>query len=364
MPYIIDAHQDLAYNALSFGRNYLRSAAETRGLEQDTPIPTYTGQATCGWPDYQRGQIALIVATLFLAPQRHQGGAWEKQVYRNPDEAGQLLHHQIDFYRRLADENPEKFRLVTNRKDLDEVLAPWEKSPAEFPAATHPVGLVLSIEGAEGLHSVDDLVEYREQGIHFVGPVWAGGRFCGGSVEPGGFTKEGYQLLEMMGDLRFTLDLSHMNEESANQALDAYSGTVIASHANARALIKNAPNERHLSDRVIRTLAERDGVMGVLPFNRFLKVGWKNTDDRAEITLANVADHIDHVCQLTGSVRHIAIGTDFDGGFGWPAVPLEIDTIADLGKIETVLCQRGYSAPDILAIFNGNWRRILETTLA
>lgn len=364
MPYIIDAHQDIAYDALSFGRSYIRSAAETRVLEKDTPIPTQTGQSLCGWPDYQNGQIALIIATLFLAPHSHQGGPWEKQIYHNREEAGRMLRGQIDFYRRLADENPDKFRLVTSRQDLDAVLAPWEKSPASYPASTHPVGLVFSMEGAEGIQAAEELEEYREMGLHFVGPVWAGGRYCGGSFEPGGFTQEGYRLLEVMADLRYVLDLSHMNEESANQALDAYPGTVIASHANARALIQNAPNERHLSDRVIRTLAERGGVMGVLPYNRFLKVDWTAQADRREITLATLANHIDHVCQLTGSVRHIAIGTDFDGGFGWPYVPFEVDTIADLRKIGEVLRQRGYTEQNIAAIFHQNWQRILETAFA
>jgi membrane dipeptidase len=364
MPYIIDAHQDIAYNALSFGRSYLQSAADTRVLEKDTPIPGQTGQCLCGWTDYQKGQIALIIATLFIAPKRHQGGPWENQVYRNPEEAGQMLRGQIDYYRRLADENPNQFRLVMNRKDLDAVLAPWQESAAEPPTRTHPVGLVLSLEGAEGIRAAEELEEFREMGLHFIGPVWAGGRFCGGSFEPGGFTPEGYHLLEVMADLRYVLDLAHMNEESANQALDAFSGTVIASHANARALIKNAPNERHLSDRVIRALAERGGVMGVLPYNRFLKVDWTNQDSRQDIPLATLVNHIDHVCQLTGSVRHIAIGTDFDGGFGWPAVPFEVDTIADLQKIEGILRQRGYTGPDISAIFHGNWQRILETAFA
>ena len=68
-----------------------------------------------------------------------------------------------------------------------------------------------------------------------------------------------------------TLDISHMTEASALQALDRYEGPVIATHANARALIKGVQGERHLTDLTIRRLIERDGVMGVLPFNRFLR---------------------------------------------------------------------------------------------
>jgi membrane dipeptidase len=60
---------------------------------------------------------------------------------------------------------------------------------------------------------------------------------------------------------------------------------------------------------------------------------------------------------------HAALGTDFDGGFGWPAVPDSIDTIADLQKIVPLLAQRGYNQKDIENILGGNWRRFLEKAL-
>ncbi len=363
MPYFIDAHQDIAYNALSFGRDYTRPALETRRLETDTPTPSQTGQSLLGWPDYQRGQVGLIVATLFIAPKRPPVHDWETQTYRNPQEGSWLIRKQIDYYRRLVDEQPDKFVLVRNRRELLQALQPWEDSPAQYPEITHPVGLVMSLEGAEGLLAPEELEEFAELGLHLVGPVWGGGRYCGGTFEPGKFTSEGFRLLEVMAGLGYVLDISHMNEESARQALDIYPGTIIASHANARDLLKNPPNERHLSDRVIRTLAERGGVMGVLPYNRFLKPDWKSGDDRREITLDTLAQHIDHICQLTGSSAHVGIGTDFDGGFGWPAVPLEIDTIADLPKLVKVLEQRGYSPADCQAFCHGNWRTILERIL-
>lgn len=88
----------------------------------------------------------------------------------------------------------------------------------------------------------------------------------GGTFEQGDFTNEGYALLEIMAELGYTLDISHMNEVSALQALDRYEGPVIASHANARSLIKNIEGERQLTDRTIRRLIERGGVMGVVPF--------------------------------------------------------------------------------------------------
>lgn len=376
MPYIIDAHQDIAYNALTFGRNYLLAAEVTRQIEQDTPTPQRTGHSLLGWPDYQRGQVAVIFSTLFLAPRRYQGGNWETQVFSDSNQARVLYEKQLDYYRRLAGDHPEHFRLILNQRDLQQVLEPWIQSPAHLhapveedeepdprPEVTHPVGLVLLMEGAEGIRAPEEMEEWWEMGVRMAGPVWAGTRFCGGSYEPGEFTREGLALLEIMGGLGYTLDISHMTEASALQALDRYEGPIVATHANAKALIRDAQGDRHLSDLVIRRLIERDGVMGVLPFNRFLVVDWKNSDDRQQITLRTLSAHIDHVCQLAGDSRHVGIGTDFDGGFGWPAVPYEINTIADMQKLSAILLEYGYSEQSAGDILGENWRRHLERSL-
>jgi membrane dipeptidase len=376
MTLIIDAHQDLAYNALTFGRDYLRSAEETRSIEKDTPTPERTGHTLLGWPDYQRGQVGIIFATLFLAPRRYQAGSWETQVFADASEARRKLENQLDFYRRLCDDHPDAFQLIYNKNDLQRVLAAWEQEPASLPRAaseerenepgktvTHPVGLVLLMEGAEGIRAPEEMEEWWEMGVRTAGPVWAGTRFCGGSYEPGGFTSEGYALLEVMAGLGYTLDISHMTETAALQALDRYEGPVIATHANARALIKNAQGERQLTDQTIRRLIERGGIMGVLPFNRFLRPDWANSDDRQLVTLRTLAAHIDHICQLAGDALHAGIGTDFDGGFGWPAVPYEINTIADLQKLAPVLAEYGYSDESITNILGNNWRHHLERTL-
>ena len=131
--WIIDAHQDLAYNALSFGRDYLLSAAETRRLEAGSPTIEYNGHTMLGWPEFQRGQVAVICATLFIAPRGTGGGDWETQVYRDPREARILWEQQLDYYRRLAGDHPDHFRLVLNRGDLAQVLIPWQKKPVSGP---------------------------------------------------------------------------------------------------------------------------------------------------------------------------------------------------------------------------------------
>lgn len=360
----IDAHQDIAYNALTFGRDIRLSAYETRRREAGTPTVQVNGEALCGWEEYQRGYIGVIVATLFVMPRRYKSGAWEKLDFATFEEAYRLTRAQMDYYFDLCDQSPDQFCLIRRRGELQDHLQRWHTAPPQFSQHCQPVGLVLSMEGAEGVRDRRELEAWWEEGLRLIGPVWAGTRFCGGMYEGDGFTEEGFRLLGEMAEIGYTLDIAHMTEKSALQALDRYEGAVICSHSNAAALLKDeAAVRRHLSDRVIRRLAERDGVIGVVPFNRFLRSGWKNHEPREWVTLQHLADHVDHICQLTGSVRHVAIGTDFDGGFGYPAVPLEMDTIADLPKLAGVLVERGFSEQDLRAVAETNWLRILEQTL-
>jgi membrane dipeptidase len=220
------------------------------------------------------------------------------------------------------------------------------------------------MEGADCVLEFDELEEWWELGLHFIGPAWAGTRFCGGTKEPGPLTKDGLKLLDAMADLGFTLDLSHMDEPAVLETLDRYSGQLVATHANCLALMPEYEYNRLLSDRVIHGILERDGMIGVVPFNTFLKDGWLiEKSDREEVSLDRLVDHIDHICQIAGDARHVGIGSDFDGGFGWQSTPREIDTIADLQKLVPLLLARGYSEDDVAAILGGNWIYQLHRSL-
>src|SRR5437773_11619325 len=110
-----------------------------------------------------------------------------------------------------------------------------------------------------------------ERGVRIVGLAWARTRYSVGTGEPGPLTPEGRRLLDVMSELGLILDLSHASDESFLEALDRFQGTAIVSHANARALLKDYPRpERMLTDEMIERVAEAGGVIGVVPFNRFL----------------------------------------------------------------------------------------------
>ncbi len=354
---IVDAHEDIAWNALSFGRDHTLSALAVREAEQGTPAPQRNGNTMLGLAEWLLGRVAVVFATLFAAPARRRLGEWDTQSYADFSEARRLYSAQLDYYHRLAEDG--RFRLITSRVDLDAVVKSWE---GELPY--RKIGLVVLMENAEAIREPGELDDWIKRGVRIIGPAWAGTRFCGGTGEPGRLTSEGIALLGAMADHGLILDLSHMAEESFLQAVEAYPGALIASHSNARALVRGAKYpDRHLSDEMIRRLSERGGVMGVVPYNRFLRGDWRPADGKEAISVEAVAAQIDHICQLTGSAAHAGIGSDFDGGFGVEAVPAEIDTVADLGLIGGALARRGYPEADVEAILGGNWLNALRRAL-
>jgi membrane dipeptidase len=167
-----------------------------------------------------------------------------------------------------------------------------------------------------------------------------------------------------MEKLNIILDATHLCDESFWEALDHFHGHVWASHNNCRILV---PHNRQFSDEQVNTLIERGAVIGAAFDAWMLVPGWergKSMPAETGVSLKHVVDHIDHICQLAGNALHAAIGTDLDGGFGKEQCPKELETIADLQKIPTLLKEKGYSKEDIENVMYKNWIRFLEKAWA
>jgi membrane dipeptidase len=358
---LVDSHQDLAWNMLTFGRDYTRSARETRQLEKSSLSVERNGDTLLGWPEYQQARVAIIFATLFSTPERF-AYEWEPLVYADGKEAHKQYLQQIELYHRLCDDQPDKFRLIGSASDLEETLSVLHLAGSK--EDSYPVGLLPLMEGGDGILTIDELAEWWDMGVRLISPAWAGTRFCGGTKEPGPLTSEGRGLLSAMAEVGFILDLSHMDESAALEALDRYPGSIVATHANCLALLPEHEFNRHLSDRLIRGLIERDGIIGVVPFNTFLKDGWLvGKSRREEVSLEALVDHIDHICQLAGDASHVGIGSDFDGGFGLGSTPIEIDTIQDLHLLSPLLEARGYTEVQIAGVLGQNWIKHITGSL-
>lgn len=348
---IVDGHIDMAYNAVALHRTLTLPVADIRRAETiHPPLDKNAGTCTVSIPALLSGRIAVIGGSIFVEPAIKSRPSL-LPVYKTPDEARILAIKQLDYYNRLDDEQ-ENVRLLRGVVDLDDVLYAWERGAPEL-------GIFVIMEGAEPIESPDTLEWWLERGVRGVGLTWSlGTRYAGGNAAPGPLSDDGVALLNAMADYGMLLDISHMWIDAAHQALDRYPGMVVATHANPR---RFADSPRQIPDDIIRLIAERDGVVGIVAYAPMLNASWRVSDPA--IPLSRLVNAIDYVCQLTGRVDNVAIGSDLDGGFGRESVPAGLDSVADLHAIGTQLKIRGYAESDIEAILYKNWVRIMRGVL-
>ena len=350
---VVDAHLDLAMNALMWNRDLALSAHETRRIEREEGM-TAKGRAagTVGFPDLRAGGIGLVFATVIARKNHGQNAGID---FRTHEIAYAQAQGQLAYYREL--ERQGTIRLVRTGADLAAWRTAWEADPA-----TAPFGFVLLMEGADPIVAPEQARLWWEDGLRMVGLAHYGpSAYAFGTGSAGPLPEKGRALLRLMDEVGMVLDASHLTDESFHEALDRFAGPVIASHSNCRALVQG---DRQLDDAMIGRLVERDGVIGAVMDAWMLEPGWvrgETTNER--LTLGAVVDQIDRVCQLAGNSRHAAIGTDLDGGYGIEQTPRDLDTIADVQKIPDLLRRRGYGEDDVAAVMHGNWLRLMERAL-
>lgn len=352
---IIDAHLDLAWNALQWNRNIQYSVYTIRTGESNLSGPG-RGQGTVALPEMRTGRVVLCFATLLA---RSTGRAIQNLDYSSPYQAYATAQGQLAYYRALSEAG--EVRLVTNKRELDEHFTAWLQWESDPSLPQPKIGLVISMESADPILAPEQLQDWYDMGIRMIGPAHYGpGRYAGGTSTELGLGFEGKQLLHEMDRFGILLDLTHLSDQAFWEALDSFNGQVLASHNNCRSLV---PHQRQFDNKQIHAVIERDGVIGVALDSWMLRAGWtRGAKENERVTLAHVADHIDHICQLAGNSQHAAIGSDLDGGFGREQSPVDLDTIADLQRLAEILSKRGYGDPDITAIMYGNWLQLLSKT--
>jgi membrane dipeptidase len=351
---IVDGHEDVALNALAEGRDYLTSAAAIREVEAGTGIEERSGRCMLGLADWLRGEVGVVVATVSPIP---RSDAYPGELsYATAHGAYMQGRAMLDVYERWhAADVP--IEIVRDGAALDAVVASW--SPAA-PVDRRRIGFVLLIENADCIHAPAETAEWHARGVRLIGPAWHDSRYSGSSRSGEPLTPLGRELLREMASLGMGVDVTHMSDAAALETLASFDGCVVATHATAR---RTVDGPRLLADAVVRGIAEHDGVIGVLPVNWALVPGWKVADGKEGVGIERVVDAVDALCELAGGARHVAIGSDFDGGLGAEQAPAEIDTVGDLPLIADALARRGYSADDVEAIMSRNWLRILRRIL-
>lgn len=350
---IVDGHLDLALNAIQGGRDLQVSAFETRTREYGR-VGKGCAQGTVALPEMRAGRVALSFVTVIG---RCTGRPAPRIDFARPEQAYAVARGHLAYYRAL--EALGEARIVSDRTGLDEHMAAWRRWEDSGAAMSPPaLGFVLLMESADPILAPEDVLAWTRLGLRIIGPAHFGpGRFAGGTGEESGLTRDGRQLLREMDRHGVILDVTHLADLSFWEALETFDGPVMASHANARALV---PNARQLSDEQLTAVMERDGVIGVLLGCSDLVPGWVvGGRHNGLVTLSRLVDHIDRLCDLAGNARHVAIGSDLDGGVGSDEFPRDLDTIADLQRITDLLRGRGYGDEQVADVMHGNWERFL-----
>ena len=349
--FILDAHLDLSMNAMEWNRDLTQSLTHIREREAGMTDKPDRGQGVVSLPALRRGNIGLVVATQIA---RHVAAGNPRPGWHSPEQAWAQTQGQLAWYRAM--EAKGEMVQVNDLAGLDRQLEQWNSDPVN-----QPVGYILSLEGADSIITPEHLDIAWAYGLRALGPAHYGpGRYANGTGSSGKMNREGIALLRKMESLQIILDATHLCDDAFWQAMELFNGPVWASHNNCRALV---PNDRQFSDDQLKTLVQKEAVIGCALDAWMMVPGWqrgKSTPASANCTLATLINHIDHICQLAGNTLHAGIGTDLDGGFGKEQCPADIDSIADLQQLEDLLSRRGYSTADTTNIFHGNFTRFLR----
>jgi membrane dipeptidase len=323
-----DAHLDLAYLALRGRDMHATAAAINAGA---APVGDHA-PASITLPELAQGEVTHVLGTIFTEAVDAPAPLSQPQQYRAGDWP------------------------AARRAGLAQ-LAWYQTMPHHA-----KVRIDLLIECADVIDGPADVAFWRQAGVRAVGLTWVGmGRYAAGNAvaDGRGVTPEGRAIIAALDEADIAHDVSHLADASFDDLASLTPRRLIASHSNCRTLLgetRIGHAQRHLRDEQIREIARRDGVIGLNLFSAFLHPSCKSAG-RAEIEHALA--HVEHICNLTGSTRHVGLGSDADGGFSAARLPRGIDRPADYPRLLDALSQRGWSDADLGGFASSNWRRAL-----
>ncbi len=278
---------------------------------------------------------------------------------------------QIDLTRRMIAAYPAQLELALTAADIERIFA---------------AGKVASLLGAEGGHViVGSLAVLRmlyELGVRYMtlthnnNVPWADS--ATDTPVAGGLTDFGFEVVTEMQRIGMLVDLSHVSADTMRDALDVAAAPIIFSHSSARAV---CDYPRNVPDDVLSRLAANGGVCMVTFVPAFVSqecadwiVGlkeevarrgldprdvvdihsvepeWMTIHPRPVATVAQVADHVEHVREVAG-IEHVGIGGDYDGTTD---TPVGLEDVSAYPNLFAELLNRGWSEADCAALAGGN----------
>ena len=293
--------------------------------------------------------------------------------------AVEMTLEQIDVVRRFVAANPRDFALATTASDMRRIARS---------------GRVASLIGVEGGHQIDGrlsvLRQYRALGTAYMTLThgrsldWADSSTD--EARSGGLSPFGLQVVAEMNRIGMLVDVSHVSDATAREVLRVTRAPVIASHSSARAI---ADATRNLPDDLLRAIGANGGVVMVNFYPGFLSsawrawntergkyatsqgvpadlygprapaplVEWDRTHQMPRVTVATVADHVEHIARVAGR-GSVGLGGDFDGIGG--TAPEGMAGVDAYPLLLAELARRGWSDADLARLASGNILTAME----
>ena len=246
---------------------------------------------------------------------------------------------QIDVVHRMMRKYPDTFELALTAADAERIFK---------------AGRIASLIGMEGGHSIDNSLPTLRM-LHALGArymtlthstniAWADS----GTDMPkvAGLSKFGEEVVHEMNRLGMLVDLSHTSPGAMEDAIRVSEAPVIFSHSDARALREHG---RNVPDNILKMLQDTGGIVMVTFVPGFLTA-------EPKATLANVADHMDHIRKVAGP-DHVGIGGDFDG---ITAVPAGLEDVSKYPALTAELLRRGWTDDDVRKALGLNILRVMR----
>lgn len=330
---IVDGHFDLAMEVERQRRYGRKNVIETDHLHK-----------------FIDGGFNFIVSSIFIDDEY-----LPEMALRQALDQVAALHEDIG-------ESSDKLMLCRSYDDMEKAMK------------ENKVGILISFEGVEPLYNdINMLRIFYELGVRGVGLTWSRRNYAadGCHFSPviegtkGGLTNFGVKVVKEAERLGMFIDVSHLNDEGFWDVMKLIDKPIIASHSNSRTITNIM---RNLTDEQIKTLASKNGVIGVNAAAMIV------SQDLEEATIEKFADHIDYLVKVAG-VEHVGLGFDFCDHLA--KYSTEDDKRRDLHpsfdvikghskthELTSILLDRGYTDEDLRFIYGENFMRVYKSILS
>jgi membrane dipeptidase len=368
--WIFDAHLDLALNGVDWNRDLRQSVDDIRAQETALQM-TDKGRRhnTLSFPELRIAKVPVCLTTLLARQEQpidHSFG------WTSPQTCYAMAHAHLAYYRAM--ERAGYLKMLKTKSDLRSHWDRYTQSEQALEAVgvtsaskskiedRVPLGFILTMEGADPVLTPDTIYEFHEAGLRALGLTHYGtNRYGGGTRSEVGLSLDAIELLKHCEQLGITIDVTHLSDVAFWQVIERFGGKIHASHQNARAI---CDWQRQFSDDQIKAVIDRGGVLGVALDIIMMQNGYVRGLSKNEATLEVAVDQICHVRDLAnGSVAHVGIGTDLDGGYGYEQTPADLNKYRDVQKLVSMLLARGFSEQQVQSVFYGNWLRFFDEAL-